>query len=76
MQVGQRVGFGWIKDSCRGCSNCIRGLENLCLKGYTGTIVLGEQRVGIVACSKSPIRALLCGPGALHPILPPSATPA
>eukprot|EP00877_Chromochloris_zofingiensis_P014230 jgi/Chrzof1/9060/Cz03g34180.t1 len=39
VKVGDRVGVGWIRDSCRGCPNCIRGMENLCTKGYTGTIV-------------------------------------
>lgn len=42
LRVGQRVGVGWIKDSCRRCRNCLRGEENLCLKGYTGLIVKGE----------------------------------
>ena len=23
LKVGDRVGYGWIRDSCRNCSNCI-----------------------------------------------------
>jgi uncharacterized zinc-type alcohol dehydrogenase-like protein len=42
LTVGQRVGFGWIKNSCRCCPNCIKGFENLCQKGYEGTIVNGK----------------------------------
>lgn len=38
-EVGERVGFGWIRDSCRCCLNCLRGNENLCEAGYTGLIV-------------------------------------
>lgn len=39
LEVGQRVGVGWIRDSCRRCRFCTRGDENLCTKGYTGLIV-------------------------------------
>jgi uncharacterized zinc-type alcohol dehydrogenase-like protein len=42
--VGSRVGVGWIRDSCRRCKNCLRGNENLCVKGYTGLIVGREWR--------------------------------
>lgn len=34
-----RVGVGWIRDSCRRCRFCMRGNENLCVKGYDGLIV-------------------------------------
>ncbi|GAX72598.1 hypothetical protein CEUSTIGMA_g54.t1 [Chlamydomonas eustigma] len=41
LEVGDRVGYAWIKDSCHGCQNCYTGHENLCLKGYTGLITGG-----------------------------------
>lgn len=38
-QVGDRVGFGWIRDSCRVCDYCLQGQENICREGYEGLIV-------------------------------------
>ncbi|WP_369053119.1 NAD(P)-dependent alcohol dehydrogenase [Kineococcus terrestris] len=35
--VGDRVGVGCMVDSCRECANCVKGLEQYCLKGNTGT---------------------------------------
>eukprot|EP00516_Mucochytrium_quahogii_P012430 CAMPEP_0203793622 /NCGR_PEP_ID=MMETSP0100_2-20121128/5971_1 /ASSEMBLY_ACC=CAM_ASM_000210 /TAXON_ID=96639 /ORGANISM=" , Strain NY0313808BC1" /LENGTH=339 /DNA_ID=CAMNT_0050697429 /DNA_START=745 /DNA_END=1760 /DNA_ORIENTATION=+ len=43
LSVGSMVGVGWIADSCKECNNCIQGKENLCLKGYTGTILGGHR---------------------------------
>jgi len=39
--IGDRVGVGWIKNSCGGCAHCLRGEENICVKGYTGLITVG-----------------------------------
>jgi len=39
LTVGQRVGTGWLRNSCRNCMPCMEGEENLCHKGYTGTIL-------------------------------------
>lgn len=39
LKIGDRVGFGWIRNSCRTCSPCLRGEENICQNGYTGLIV-------------------------------------
>ncbi|MFJ2606560.1 NAD(P)-dependent alcohol dehydrogenase [Streptomyces sp. NPDC091279] len=36
-QVGDRVGVGCMVDSCRECENCLKGLEQYCLEGNTGT---------------------------------------
>ncbi|MDP1721231.1 MAG: NAD(P)-dependent alcohol dehydrogenase [Candidatus Nanopelagicaceae bacterium] len=35
--VGQRIGVGVFIDSCRTCKNCLRGLEQYCENGMTGT---------------------------------------
>ncbi|MFF5017777.1 NAD(P)-dependent alcohol dehydrogenase [Streptomyces sp. NPDC001165] len=35
--VGDRVGVGCMVDSCRECENCLKGLEQYCLKGNVGT---------------------------------------
>jgi uncharacterized zinc-type alcohol dehydrogenase-like protein len=35
--VGDRVGVGCMVDSCRECENCLKGLEQFCLKGMVGT---------------------------------------
>ena len=43
--MGQRVGVGWVANSCRCCSACLRGEENICKAGYTGLIV-GEGAKG------------------------------
>ncbi|GBF87537.1 hypothetical protein Rsub_00248 [Raphidocelis subcapitata] len=45
LEIGDRVGFGWIKDSCRSCTACLRGNENLCEPGYT-PLILGEGNYG------------------------------
>ncbi len=39
LQIGDRVGVGWISNSCRRCDACLRGEENICRQGYTGLIV-------------------------------------
>ncbi|WP_426365773.1 NAD(P)-dependent alcohol dehydrogenase [Streptomyces sp. E-08] len=36
-QVGDRVGVGCFVDSCRECAYCLRGLEQYCVNGMTGT---------------------------------------
>ncbi|MGW6687703.1 NAD(P)-dependent alcohol dehydrogenase [Streptomyces sp. NPDC054961] len=35
--VGDRVGVGCFVDSCRECAYCLRGQEQYCVKGMTGT---------------------------------------
>ncbi len=42
LAVGDRVGFGWIRDACRQCDYCIQGEENICRNGYTG-LILGHH---------------------------------
>lgn len=39
LKIGDRIGFGWIRNSCRVCGACLRGEENLCREGYKGLIV-------------------------------------
>ena len=39
IKIGNRLGFGWISNSCRVCDACLRGEENICRRGYTGLIV-------------------------------------
>ena len=39
LQKGDRVGVGWIRNSCRTCDHCLQGEENICRQGYTGLIV-------------------------------------
>ena len=39
---GDRVGVGYIRDSCGACLNCLRGCENIC-KGVVGTIEQGGK---------------------------------
>ncbi|MEV6687358.1 NAD(P)-dependent alcohol dehydrogenase [Streptomyces sp. NPDC051130] len=35
--VGDRVGVGCFVDSCRSCEYCLRGQEQYCVQGMTGT---------------------------------------
>jgi uncharacterized zinc-type alcohol dehydrogenase-like protein len=39
LQPGDRVGLGWIRNSCRVCYHCLQGEENVCQQGFTGLIV-------------------------------------
>lgn len=39
IKIGNRLGFGWISNSCRVCDACLRGEENICRQGYKGLIV-------------------------------------
>jgi len=39
LKVGDRVGFGWIRNACRECDHCLQGEENICRTGYAGLIV-------------------------------------
>ncbi|MFI1653691.1 NAD(P)-dependent alcohol dehydrogenase [Streptomyces sp. NPDC020472] len=36
-KAGDRVGVGCFVDSCRECEYCLRGLEQYCVNGMTGT---------------------------------------
>ena len=36
-RVGDRVGVGCMVNACRSCSNCARGLEQYCERGFVGT---------------------------------------
>jgi uncharacterized zinc-type alcohol dehydrogenase-like protein len=36
-KVGDRVGVGCMVNSCRECANCLKGEEQYCLNGNTGT---------------------------------------
>lgn len=49
LAAGDRVGVGWIANSCRTCAACLRGDENLCEKGYTGLITMGACPGGVCA---------------------------
>lgn len=35
--VGDRIGVGVFVDSCRTCSSCLKGLQQYCVEGMTGT---------------------------------------
>ncbi|WP_369371702.1 NAD(P)-dependent alcohol dehydrogenase [Promicromonospora sp. Populi] len=45
--VGDRVGVGCMVNSCRKCENCLAGLENYCLAGFTATYT-GLDRDGTI----------------------------
>lgn len=36
---GDRVAYGWIRDACKTCANCLKGEENICKTGYSGLIL-------------------------------------
>ena len=36
-KVGDHIGVGVFVDSCRNCENCVKGLQQYCLEGMTGT---------------------------------------
>ncbi|WP_017569195.1 NAD(P)-dependent alcohol dehydrogenase [Nocardiopsis halotolerans] len=46
-KVGDRVGVGCMVDSCRECANCLAGVEQYCLRGFTDTYN-GTDRDGSV----------------------------
>lgn len=46
-QVGDICAVGCFVDSCRDCPNCLKGDEQYCLKGMTGTYQ-GEKKHGRV----------------------------
>jgi alcohol dehydrogenase (NADP+) len=35
--VGDRIGVGVFVDSCRRCASCLKGLQQYCVEGMTGT---------------------------------------
>ena len=45
--VGDLVGVGCIVDSCRACPSCVRGLEQYCEDGMTGTYDGIERVTGL-----------------------------
>ncbi len=45
LKVGDRVGIGWLRDSCGACSNCLKGFDNLCKAGYQGTFLASNAGI-------------------------------
>ena len=43
VKVGDRVGVGYIRDTCGVCLSCLRGEENICSAGIQGTIEFGGK---------------------------------
>lgn len=39
LKHGDRVGIGWIRDSCLTCKYCLAGRENICRNGFQGTYI-------------------------------------
>jgi len=35
--VGDKIGVGVFVDSCRSCTSCVKGLQQYCVEGMTGT---------------------------------------
>lgn len=61
--VGDVVGVGWIRDSCGSCTKCSCGRENLCSKGYQGTLlgpsaagIWGNQKTNMFGCFSKTMR--------------------
>ncbi len=44
--VGGRIGVGVFVDSCRTCASCLKGLQQYCIQGMTGTYN-GYERDGV-----------------------------
>jgi len=44
--IGDRIGVGVFVDSCGNCENCLKGLQNYCAEGMTGTYN-GLERDGV-----------------------------
>jgi uncharacterized zinc-type alcohol dehydrogenase-like protein len=36
-KIGDRIGVGVFVDSCRKCASCLKGLQQYCIEGMTGT---------------------------------------
>ncbi len=45
LKVGDRVGIGWLRDSCGACTSCLSGHDNLCKSGYQGTFLADKAGV-------------------------------
>ena len=72
-QVGDRVGIGWMNETCGHCDYCRHGLENLCRQarftgldvngGYAEYVVAHERFVYTVPDAADDVAAapLLCG---------------
>lgn len=44
--VGDKIGVGVFVDSCRKCESCLKGLQQYCIEGMTGTYN-GYERDGV-----------------------------
>eukprot|EP00013_Stygamoeba_regulata_P007712 CAMPEP_0177643346 /NCGR_PEP_ID=MMETSP0447-20121125/8107_1 /TAXON_ID=0 /ORGANISM="Stygamoeba regulata, Strain BSH-02190019" /LENGTH=359 /DNA_ID=CAMNT_0019145637 /DNA_START=57 /DNA_END=1136 /DNA_ORIENTATION=- len=62
LHIGDYVGIGWIRDSCRSCEKCLEGYDNLCSAGYQGTYlgpsagIWGRQKTSMGGCFARVIR--------------------
>lgn len=54
LQVGQRVGVGWIKSSCERCAHCLRGEVNICREGPTPINAFGGLGGALAAEQEAP----------------------
>eukprot|EP00270_Netrium_digitus_P005761 TRINITY_DN1771_c0_g1_i2.p1 TRINITY_DN1771_c0_g1~~TRINITY_DN1771_c0_g1_i2.p1 ORF type:complete len:270 (-),score=53.26 TRINITY_DN1771_c0_g1_i2:251-1060(-) len=67
LQRGDRVTMFWIRDSCRQCKPCIRGEENVCVKGYTG-LILGTNKGGFQDRMRVPADFAIKLPDGVDPV--------
>jgi uncharacterized zinc-type alcohol dehydrogenase-like protein len=50
LKPGDRVGVGWLRDSCRRCRCCVKGMENLCEAQYTVRFYFAFFCVSVCLC--------------------------
>jgi uncharacterized zinc-type alcohol dehydrogenase-like protein len=48
--IGHKIGVGVFVDSCRNCPSCLKGLQQYCLEGMTGTYN-GLERDGVTVAN-------------------------
>jgi len=59
LKVGDRIGIGFIRDSCGYCPNCTKGEDSICYNGYTG-VMFGDNKNNGCFASKIRIKANFC----------------
>eukprot|EP00741_Cyanophora_paradoxa_P013870 tig00020710_g13388.t1 len=57
LKVGDRVGFGWLRDSCGACKSCIAGEEQVCEQpGGPAGLITGGNLGGFQSHLRAPAR--------------------
>lgn len=56
VKVGDRVGIGFLRETCQQCAACKAGKQNICVEGVKGTVMPVSETEGARGCFQDVVR--------------------